>query len=205
VSRFPLGVADPMYRPLGLPVEEVARRARADGFEFLDVTVPCEGVELALPVEERFSPTPTPGHTTAAPRPPVTWDEAVARYRAAPGCRLEPTTFGVMRSVAEVRAFLAEVSALRICLDTGHVAAWGEDPCELVDVADHVQLRQASKGVPQALEGDVDFARLFDRLEAVGYRGGVAIEYFDLPDLGYPLDDPIGYGLALAEQVRPLL
>ncbi len=85
------------------------------------------------------------------------------------------------------------------------MAAWGDDPCELVDVADHVQLRQGSEGVPQAREGDVDFGRLFDALEAQGYRGGVAVEYYDLPELGYPLEDPVGHAVELAARVRPLL
>ncbi len=98
-----------------------------------------------------------------------------------------------------------EVPGLRITLDTGHVANWGEDPVELLDLAGHVQLRQARKGVAQSLEGDVDFARLFRRLEALDYRGLLSIEYFDLPDWGWPLEDPRGHALALAARLRELL
>jgi sugar phosphate isomerase/epimerase len=64
---------------------------------------------------------------------------------------------------------------------------------------------QARPGVPQALEGDVDFPRFVDRLRACGYTGLVSIEYFDLPDLGLGLEDPLGHALVLAEQLRPLL
>ena len=104
-----------------------------------------------------------------------------------------------------MQAFLAEAPGVRLLLDTGHVATWGEDPIELASYAAHVQLRQARAGVPQTLDGDVDFARLLGRLREVGYRGALSVEYFDLPELGWPLDDPLGHALALAERIRPLL
>ena len=209
VARFPLGVVKAVFGPLGLTVSESARRSAELGFTFIDLGADDdEGDEpLAVPVRERFVPVPRPGFTTPMMRPPVTWDEAVSAYRRAPGCRMEPTTFGILQSVSDVRAFVADVPGLRITLDTGHVAAWGDDPCDLVDLADSVQLRQATRGVPQvrADEGSVDFAAFFDCLERVGYHGGVSIEYFDLPNLGMPLDDPFGYALELAQHVRPLL
>jgi hypothetical protein len=209
VTRFPLGVVNAVFGTLGLTVAESARRSADLGFAFIDLGAnDDEGDEpLALPVRERFVPVPRAGYTTPMMRPPVTWDEAVTAYRSAPGCRMEPTTFGILQSVSDVRAFVADVPGLRITLDTGHVAAWGDDPCELVDLADSVQLRQATKGVPQvrATEGKVDFAVFFDCLERAGYRDGVSIEYFDLPYLGMPLDDPFGYALELAQHVRPLL
>ncbi len=37
------------------------------------------------------------------------------------------------------------------------------------------------------------------------YRGASSIEYFDLPEMGLPLEDPVAWALALAEEVRPLL
>ena len=100
---------------------------------------------------------------------------------------------------------LEAVPGLRLLVDTGHVANWGEDPVELLPWADHVQLRQARRGVAQALEGDVDFRRVFDRLEQVGYNGRLSVEYFDLPDMGWPLDDPPAFAVALFEEVRALL
>jgi hypothetical protein len=42
-------------------------------------------------------------------------------------------------------------------------------------------------------------------LREVDYRGLLTIEYFDLPDYGWPLDDPVGHAVALAGEVRPLL
>ena len=68
-----------------------------------------------------------------------------------------------------------------------------------------MQLRQARKGVAQTLEGDVDFRAVLDGLRACEYHGLVSVEYFDLPDWGWPLDDPLGHALALTEQLRPLL
>jgi sugar phosphate isomerase/epimerase len=85
------------------------------------------------------------------------------------------------------------------------VANWGEDPVELLPWADHVQLRQARKGVAQTLEGDVDFARVIARLERLGYGGLLSIEYFNLPEYGWPLADPEAYAVELANLVRPLL
>ena len=100
---------------------------------------------------------------------------------------------------------LDEVPGLRLLLDTGHVANWGEDPVELLPYAGHVQLRQARKGVAQALEGDVDFRAVLDGLRALDYHGLISVEYFDLPDMGWPLDDPVSWACALADHVRPLL
>ena len=47
--------------------------------------------------------------------------------------------------------------------------------------------------------------RSFRRLDAIGYRGKLAVEYFSLPDLGWPLEDPVGWAVDLAAHVRPLL
>jgi sugar phosphate isomerase/epimerase len=118
--------------------------------------------------------------------------------------RMEPWPGSIVSSVAAVKAMLAEVPGLRLCVDTGHVANWGEDPVELLPWAGHVQLRQAAQGVPQALEGDVDFAAVFHCLEELDYGGLVSVEYFDLPDMGWGLDDPVGHAVALAAQLRPL-
>jgi sugar phosphate isomerase/epimerase len=209
VPRFALGVVSSVFRGLHLPLREVARRAAALQFSYMDLA-PAEAhiVEpLELPVRERFSPAPRPGFTTAMPREPTTWSEAVEAFRDAPGCRMEPTALGILQSVEAVRAFVAEVPGLRITLDTGHVAAWGEDPADLIDLAESVQLRQARKGVPQArlTKGAVDFASFIDGLDRSGYRGGLSIEYFDLPDRQMPLDDPLGHALELADHVRSLL
>ena len=48
-----------------------------------------------------------------------------------------------------VEAFRAEVGNVRFLIDTGHVADWGGDPCELLHLADHVQLRQGKPGMTQ--------------------------------------------------------
>jgi sugar phosphate isomerase/epimerase len=53
--------------------------------------------------------------------------------------------------------------------------------------------------------GDVDFRVVLDTLEALEYPGLLSVEYFDLPEFGFPLDDPVGCSVALAEQIRPLL
>jgi sugar phosphate isomerase/epimerase len=104
---------------------------------------------------------------------------------------------------------LAEVPGLRLLVDTGHVADWGGDPLELLPEAGHVQLRQGRPGSTQVHVDDpggvVDFAAVIARLDDLGYDGRLSIEYFDLPDAGWPLADPREWALDLAAAVRPLL
>ena len=83
---------------------------------------------------------------------------------------------------------------MRFLIDTGHVTAWGGDVLELLPFAAHVQLRDARPGEAQVApgEGDVDFAAILERLEALGYDGKLSVEYFDLPEYGWPCDDVRG-------------
>jgi len=210
--RYPLGVTKVTFG-LATPVEAVASRAAALGFDHIDVgidqLVGCDEAALAIPIGDRIGGMdPRPDCTTRAPRKGRSWDEAVATLRSVPGLRVEPSPMSVLDSTAAVRSMCAEVPGLRLTLDTGWVANWGGDPVELLDLADHVQLRQARRGVPQVHAdepGDVDFASVIARLDRLGYRGRLSIEYFDLPDLGLALEDPIGWSVALAGRVDPLL
>jgi sugar phosphate isomerase/epimerase len=107
-----------------------------------------------------------------------------------------------------VEALVAAVPGLRLTLDTGHVATWGEDPVPLLRHADHVQFRQAARRQPQLHPdegGDVDFAAVLAELDRLDYHGLISIEYFDLPEFGWTLDDPVGYSVALASHVRALM
>jgi len=201
--RRPLGVVDLVFAPAG-PVE-AALRARELGFDHIDLTNEFEG-PLALRVGDRIAMRPAPGHTVGAPPDgPGIWERAVRAYRRCPGMRVEPWPGSIVDSIEKVKALLAEVPGLRLTLDTGHVACWGEDPIELLRWADVVQLRQARKGVAQTLDGDVDFARLLARLDEQDFRGPLSIEYFDLPERGWRNPDPVGMAVALAAQLRPLL
>jgi len=208
--RFPLGVVDVVYAPR--PVEERARLAAADGFAHIDVMVNVDPATLPLPVGcPTAFPKPRPGWcSTPAPRDgPGIWDKTVARFRRAPGALLEPWAGAVVNSAEKCRAMIDEVPGLRLLVDTGHVADWGGDPLELLPHASHVQLRQGRPGSTQVHPADpagaVDFAAVIDRLDELDYDGVLSVEYFDLPENGWPLDDPRSYALALAEVVRTLL
>ena len=129
-------------------------------------------------------------------------------WTAAPGALLEPWAGAVVNSAETVRAFREEVPGVRLLVDTGHVADWGGDPCELLDLADHVQLRQGTRGHTQVYvddpRGAVDFGAVLDRLDQLDYRGKLSVEYFDLPENGWPLDDPEAWARDLAAHVRAL-
>jgi sugar phosphate isomerase/epimerase len=197
VTRPPIGVVDIAYARID---DVVARSyaARDDGFAHIDVLLEIDPATLALPV----------GCPTAFPKPVDTWcstpapaasldgawERAVRWWRRAPRALMEPWAGACVNSVETVRAFRSEVPDLRLLVDTGHVADWGGDPLELLDLAGHVQLRQGKPGHTQLHVDDptgvVDFDAVFARLDALGYAGRVSVEYFDLPESGWALADP---------------
>jgi sugar phosphate isomerase/epimerase len=208
--RFPLGIVDLAFRPD--PPEVSARRAAELGFEHIDVLVDVDAGSLALPVGcPTAFPKPRPGWcSTPAPRTgPDMWDRTVRWFRAAPGAILEPHAGATVCSAETVRAMQAEVLVLRLLVDTGHVADWGGDPLELLEHADHVQLRQGRPGSTQLHVDDptgvVDFGAVLARLDALDYRGRLSIEYFDLPEYGWPLANPLAWAGDLARHVRALM
>jgi sugar phosphate isomerase/epimerase len=207
---IPLGVVDIAYAPR--PVPERAALAVEDGFEHIDVLVDVDPATLPLPVGcPTAFPKPRPGWcSTPAPRDePGAWERTAGWFRAAPGALLEPWAGAVVHSADACRAMMAEVPGLRLLVDTGHVADWGGDPLELLPYADHVQLRQGRPGAaqvhPDEPSGIVDFAAVVRRLDQLAYRGRISVEYFDLPEYGWPLADPRAWARDLAAQVRPLL
>lgn len=211
MSAFPLGVVDIVYARRGDIVER-ARRAAADGYAHIDPLLGTDAATLALPVG---CPTafPKPVDTwcsTPAPSASLTdaWDRAVRWWRAAPHALLEPWAGAIVNSREAIDAFRAEVPALRLLVDTGHVADWGGDPCELLELADHVQVRQGAPGSTQVhvddARGVVDFGAVLERLDALGYAGKLSVEYFDLPQNGWPLDDPEAWARDLARYLTTL-
>ncbi len=200
-----------------IDVHECLARSAALGFDHVDVG---EDALAALQADPARSPELPIGdviavrgfpadRTVVAPvlRRSDSYDDLVSTLRAHPGVRLEPGPRTVAGSIERIRRLAADVPGLRFTIDTGHIATWGEDPIEVLDLADHVQLRQAASGQPQLWpdEGVVDFAAVVSRLDRLGYAGRLTVEYFDLPDYGWPLDDPVGHSVALAASVRPLL
>jgi sugar phosphate isomerase/epimerase len=208
VTRWPLGTVDVVFAPL--PVPDAAKKAAALGFAHLDLYRPWSGdpARLPIPIGDRMAPTARDGFSMPAPLSgPHAWEDAVATLRRHRGMRLEPWFGSVCDSIEATKAMLGEVPGLRLLVDTGHVACWGEDPVELLPWADHVQLRQARPGCQQLMpeDGDVDFGAVFRALEGLDYSGRLSIEYFDKPQYGWALDDPVRYAAALAAFVRPLL
>jgi sugar phosphate isomerase/epimerase len=210
MSASPLGVVDVVFWPD--PVEERARRARELGFAHIDVLVDVDPASIVLPVGcPTAFPKPVPGWcSTPAPRDSEgMWDRTVRWFRAAPGALLEPWAGSTVNSLEKAKAMMDAVPGLRLLVDTGHVADWGGDPLELLPYAGHVQLRQGKPGATQVHPDDpagvVDFPAVLSRLDDLGYTGSLSVEYFDLAEQGWPLDDPVGWAVALADRVRPLL
>jgi hypothetical protein len=214
--KYAVGVVSVVFGPVG--VDDAARRADELGFEHLDAAAAAiDRLEdatrdaLPIPIGDRIAGFEVrAGCTSMAPlerRGEDRFDDTVELFRRNPGARLEPGPRTAANSIARVEALVAAVPGLRLTLDTGHLASWGEDPVALLHLADHVQLRQAAEGRPQLHPdegGDVDFSAVLRELERLDYRGLVSIEYFDLPDYGWPLDDPVGHAVALAGHVRQL-
>jgi sugar phosphate isomerase/epimerase len=209
VTRWPLGVVDVTYARLA-EVTDRARAARADGFEHIDPLIGTDPASLALPIGcPTAFPKPVDAWcTTPAPSAQLdgAWERAVRWWRRAPHALLEPWAGATVNSVEKVRAFRAEVGDVRLLLDTGHVADWGGDPYELLELADHVQLRQGKPGRTQLHVDDptgvVDFAEVLRALDRLDYRGKLSVEYFDLPENGWPLDDPEQWARDLAARLR---
>ncbi len=207
--RRPLGVVDVVYWRHDTP-EARARAARADGYAHIDVLIDVDPAPLVLPVG---CPTAYPKPVDAwcsTPAPSAeldgAWERAVRWWRSAPRALLEPWAGAVVNSAETIEAFRAEVPTVRLLVDTGHVACWGGDPCELLHLADHVQLRQGCAGNTQLHVDDpagvVDFDMVVRRLDALDYGGKLSVEYFDLPERGWPLDDPEGWARDLAVFLR---
>jgi Xylose isomerase-like TIM barrel len=196
VTRFPIGVIDIVYA--GHPVGEQVKMARTDGYAHLDAVLGVTeadtgGFPLGCPTA---FPKPVAGWC-ACPAPPAgdgSWERAVRWWRAAPGALMEPWAGAVVNSVESMRAVQAEIPGLRFLVDTGHVADWGGDVFEILTFADHVQLRQGAPGRTQLHvddpDGVHDFPAIVSHLDSIGYTGVLTIEYFDLPEHGWPLADP---------------
>jgi sugar phosphate isomerase/epimerase len=210
MSCYELGVVAIAFAPLR--AAEASVRARQLGFDFIDPPVDTDPSTLALPVGCPMSdpdPVPAWAYSPAQPAGPGRWEATAERFRAAPGCLLEPWAGACVNSLETMRAMAGEVPGLRFVVDTGHVADWGGDPVELLELASHVQLRQGKPGQCQVHvhdpAGTVDFAAVIRRLDQIGYRGRLSVEYFSLPEVGYHLDDPEGWSVDLANHVRSLL
>jgi len=79
----------------------------------------------------------------------------------------------------------------------------------MLEYADHLQLRQGKPGSTAVHIDDptgvVDFTQVIKRLDDLNYPGCLSVEYFDLPEHGWALDDPVQWAADLREHLLPIL
>jgi hypothetical protein len=205
-ARHPFGICELAWP--GTDLVSCARQAAGLGFAHLDVVRPVRAdADLPIALGARFGPGPGRGWAWPAPPAGADWDDAVEQLRRCPHPRVEPWAGSLFGADAAIERLVEAVPEVRLVLDTGHVAQWGGDPLAYVHLADHVQFRQAARGVGQLPwdQGDVDFAAVLARLRAIDYSGMCTVEYFDLPALGWPFADPVGAALGLADHLLGLV
>jgi Xylose isomerase-like TIM barrel len=205
---FAIGVVDLAYG-VEPSVSRRAELARADGFDHVDVLLEADDGGLALPVGCPIAfprPQPTWCSTPAPPSGDGAWARTVRWWSAAPQALCEPWAGGSVSSIEAVRALADAVPGVRFLIDTGHVTAWGGDVLELLPFAGHVQVRDARPGEAQVApgEGQVDFGAVLGRLAEIGYEGAISVEYFDLPEHGWPCTDPRAAALELRDLLRAI-
>ena len=160
---------------------------------------------LALPVGCPTSfPKPVPGRC-ATPAPPAAdgmWERCVRWFRAAPGALLEPWS-GCGRALGRdvpgdggrgPGTAAARRHRPRRRLGRGPRRAPGARRPRAAPPG-RAGLDPAARGRPG---GVVDFDAVLARLDALGYAGLLSVEYFDLPEQGWPLADPRGRAIDLA-------
>lgn len=101
----------------------------------------------------------------------------------------------IVETIAEVEQLWRYLPNLKLCVDTGHLAAVRCDPLALIERAPdkiaHIHLKDwssAQRRFAELGEGDagLDFARLLEQLQAIGYSGALVVERDDPP--GPPID-----------------
>lgn len=102
---------------------------------------------------------------------------------------IEPHIGSITNRPSAVLELVEQTPGLLVTLDYSHFIAAGVAQREverLHPVTRHLHVRQARPGIlaSPVASGVIDFDRVFERLHADGYRGGVTIEYADSPWMG---------------------
>ena len=151
---------------------------------------------LALPVGCPIAfprPQPTWCSTPAPPAGDGAWERTVRWWRARAAGAVRAVGRRVGQLDRDVRALADAVPGVRFLIDTGHVVAWGGDLLELLPFAAHVQLRDARAGRGpgrRRARATSTSPRCSAGSSALGYDGALSVEYFDLPEHGWPCADP---------------
>ncbi len=211
---FPIVITD--FRPVfdvqsaapNNPAAEVRHKARDDFRRFVEFTLVCESPGLTI----------LPGCPFEGNDPSRDWglaaEEVAWRVEVAQEAGLElgfEPHIGSITETPEVTAqFVAEVPGLKVCLDFAHFVYQGisQDRIEtLLPISRHHQVRQAAKGVMQAIsyEGTIDIQRLVRKLVALGYDGFIAAEYVRMQKWDCDRVDNLSETLYVRDQILEAL
>lgn len=138
----------------------------------------------------------------------LAWRRGVAAD-AGLGLSVEPYQASVVKSPADVRRLVEDVSGLQLTLDYSHFVAAGYDDVEvdgLLPYTRHLQARQASPGNLQTVieDGRIDFGRVVRLLAESGYAGWIGFEYVWNSWIK-PEVDTLGQTTMLRDQLRAVM
>jgi len=105
----------------------------------------------------------------------------------------------LMETMKEIDSFFSYCTSenIKLTLDTGHLAATGDDPVKAARIyherglLNHVHLKEGKPGQYKNLnlgEGQVDFEKLIGALTNIGYQGWAVLELESQPGGPSPLD-----------------
>ena len=211
---FPIVITD--FRPVfdvqsaapNNPSPQVRRQAREDFRRFVEFTLVCESPGLTIlpgcPFEEG-----DPSRDWGLAVQELAWRVDMAQ-EAGLELGFEPHIGSITETPETTAQFVAEIPGLKVCLDFAHFVYQGisQDRIEtLLPIARHHQVRQAARGVMQAIsyEGTIDIQRLVRKLVALDYDGFVAAEYVRMQKWDCDRVDNLSETIYVRDQVRQAL
>lgn len=192
LNAFTLYAIGDVYHPSWIEPEDHGRKAR------IQHTIDCLRLARKLGARnistEPGGPVPEAGDPAAFHRLFSSGVMAAAEVAEQEGVKLliEPEPNLLLENSSQFRQFMKIVHSdyVKLNFDMGHFFCVGEDPARLVhelsEYIEHFHLADiASNRVHNHLipgKGAIDFRKVFDAMDAIGYRGFVTVELYPYQD-----------------------